>query len=174
MLFRSPAAAGLQAGVYDVGANISLAESKSAVKAYISGSGSIIASAVRVSSSGNATSYAAVRGVAISVSGVKVALNESYAKVTAVQNAYIENVSLMADSAEVSSSLNNSNETGAVAEVGSTGSKPNVSISFVNGTVSLAQALVTATSRAYISGAALAVSGAVSVKIGRASCRERV
>jgi len=159
----TPAAAGLQAGVYDVGANISLAESKSTVKAYISGSGSIIAAAVKVSSGGNATAYAVVRGVAISVSGVKVALNESYAKVTAVQDAYIKNVSLMADSVEVSTSLNNSNETGAVAEVGSTGSKPNISISFVNGTASFAQALVTATSRAYISGAALAVSGAVSV-----------
>ena len=159
----TPAAGGLQAGAYDLGVNISLAEAKTIAKAYLTGGVVKATGAVLVSSRGIATSNAVVRGAAISISGVKVALNESYANVSATQDAYISGVALEADSVSVSSTLNDSVETGAVAQVGSNGAKPGVSFSFISGTISLAQAKITAHSYAYISGAALAVSGAVSV-----------
>ena len=132
--------------------------------AFISGSGVItVTGAVLVISRGIAKAYAVVRGAAIAISGVKVALNASAATVSAIQDAYISGVSLAAASVEVSAFLNDADDTGALAVVGSTGAQPGVSFSFISGKVSVATALVSAHSYAYISGAALAVSGAVTV-----------
>ncbi|MDP3447996.1 MAG: hypothetical protein Q8S22_08055, partial [Eubacteriales bacterium] len=160
----TPAAAGLQAGAFDLGVNISIAEAKTAAKAWIGGSGLISADDIKVSSSAKVTAFAVVRGVAISVNYVKVALNEAYASVTATQNAYIEDVALHGNSVSVTSSFNDSVTTGAVAQVGSNGAKPDISISFISGTISLAQAIISAKSHAYITGASLAVSGSVSIE----------
>ncbi|MEN6635426.1 MAG: hypothetical protein ABFC56_06225, partial [Clostridiaceae bacterium] len=97
----TPAAGGLQAGAYDLGVNISLAESKTIAKAYLTGGVVKSTGAVVVSSRGIATANAVVRGAAISITGVKVALNESYASVSATQDSYISNVSLEAGSVGV-------------------------------------------------------------------------
>ncbi|MEN6340037.1 MAG: hypothetical protein ABFD03_07915, partial [Clostridiaceae bacterium] len=160
----TPAASGVALSLFTAAVNISLAETKSIGKAFISGTGTITSGAVTVSSRAKATAYSVIRGAVLTVSGFALAVNEAYAKVTASQDAYIEKVLLSASSVDVSSVLNDSTETGAVAEVGSNGScGVSVKVSYISGEVSLAQALVSARSHAYISGASLAVTGAVSV-----------
>ncbi|HWP21633.1 MAG TPA: hypothetical protein VN417_02730 [Candidatus Cryosericum sp.] len=159
----TPAAGGISASLFNIAANISLAESKSTGKAFISGTGLITTGAVTVSSKAKATANAVIHGAVLKISGVDVAVNEAYANVSAVQDAYIETVTLSAGSVDVSSALNDSENTGAVASVGSNGCQIGVEISYISGEVSLAQAFVSARSYAYIKGASLAVTGAVSV-----------
>jgi hypothetical protein len=120
----TPAAAGLQAGAYDLGVNVSIAQSKTIAKAYIAASHRHVTGAVIVASNGAATANAIVRGAAISISGVKVALNSSTATVSVAQDAYITGVSVGAASVDVNTTLNDSERTGAVASVGSTGANP--------------------------------------------------
>lgn len=148
-------------------ANVNTAEAAVGINAMaaIYGNGSITTpGAIVVEATGKATANAEVATPTVSLSSIKIAVNVISATLKAVQKAYVEGTAINAASVQVTSTLNNAENTGAVAQLGSSAESFGAGVTLAGTQVHTATATANNTNHAYISGSAITTSGAVTVK----------
>jgi len=161
---------------YEAEVNIAKASVGINAEAAIKGNGTVeTPGSITVQATGTATADAGVMTPTISLSGIKIAVNILTATLATVQKAYIDSVEAEAGSISVKSILNNENQTGAVAKLGSSAGDFGADVALAGVEVHSANATANNTNHAYIRGADINTGGAISVQsIARSYANARV
>ncbi|MGL5172915.1 MAG: beta strand repeat-containing protein, partial [Olsenella sp.] len=170
----TPSLGGVSLSGIKAEANLTAAVSFANAQASIAGAGTLNAHGnVNVLATGTAKATSTVSGVTVDISFAKIAVNLSFAEVTATQIASIDKtvINTNGGKASVTSTFNDADTTGAVATVGGNGTSKAVKVNVIGGTASIAAADMGATVKATTSGVSLDTSdgkggfGTVDVKV---------
>ncbi len=161
----------------DIQANVALAATSTSAEASLKGSGSVTLTAATeedvtsggdlvVLADGTADAYAVIPGTTLSISGAKLTANVVQAVVGGRQQAFVEGVTLTADSASVRSLFNDETDKihGAESSVGYTaGDKVEISVAKV--TVNITEAAIKAQVLAEFAAQEATIAGALAVAV---------
>ena len=144
---------------------MAVAQNSTKVNAYLAGTGAMSAGVVTVEATGIAKADATVHKPIVSAGLANVAANAMAATLKASQKAYIETITLKAESVTVTSKLNENQSKGAYAVLGSNGGNGSASLSGAAAKANVAVATSNATNNAQVIGAVLDINNALRVEV---------